>query len=878
MAALNHPNVARVYDVIDHPGDLVIAMEFVEGVTLGQWLKSEPPWRAVVEVFVQAGRGLAAAHAVGLIHRDFKPSNVLIDIAGVAKVLDFGVARRSHGSLSSDATPTSMGLHGELDWFDVELTAQGVAVGTPSYMAPEQLEGRIVDARADQYAFCQCLWEALCWERPFVSLPDMQSRADAKALGPPRWPKPPGVPASIGRIVRRGLAVDPNERHASMEVMIGMIGMIGGLLASSRRRRRMGGVGAALGGFGVAGLALGIGWLEEPPEPCTSGASHLQDVWDRPTRERVGRSIRATEVSFADSTWERVSHRLDAHTERWLDAYGLICRRASAAEALTAGALDRSMACLMRGRGKLQAVTEVLSDADPKVVGEAVSMVADLPPPDECLKLRPVDRWGGEPDVPEVREVASLRDRVAVVEALEAAGRYEDAARVGDEVVERAGALDFDPVRAEALLARGSVFNELGRHREAREDLLQSFQTAMAASEPMVAARAAIETAAVVGRAEAQPEAGLKWAKTALTLARRGARVDLEADALNALGSLYYAQGRLTLAEDAFARGLALETATSGDAHPEVARSLNNLGEIARARGRYDEARAHLERALEIYETTLGSEHPDVAGPAVNLGTVFMEQHRHAEAEPWLRDALRIEERVLGPEHIALASTLGNLGNVLRLRGALDEAEAVQRRALKIERRVLGPSHPEVAASMTNLANVLRSQGKLHEAESLLLQALELRETRLGPRALDVGITLSNLGKLWTLVDDPSAHVRAVDAYRRAAIILDEHLEPQHPYHAHVALGLGNALVLVEEPVEAMEVLDRALEVRTLGERPPMELGDVELSLAEATWAAGDPETARDWAQRALAHYRSSERGETDRIRRARRWLSAHSL
>jgi predicted Ser/Thr protein kinase len=247
MARLEHPNVVRVYEVGSERGRLFVAMELVDGVTLTAWLAGgRRPWRDVLAVFTQVGGGLAAAHRAGLIHRDFKPDNVLIDRAGRARVADFGLARIM-------ADPTAPG--GASPALGVSLTRSGVMMGTPGYMAPEQQAGSKVDARADQYSYCIALREALLGGR-IVRL----DRAT--------WRH---VPRALRAIVERGLAFEPDERFASMdEVLAALRGV-------ERRRARAVSVGIAAiaiaGGIATTAILMARDrGAARAPQPAGAGA------------------------------------------------------------------------------------------------------------------------------------------------------------------------------------------------------------------------------------------------------------------------------------------------------------------------------------------------------------------------------------------------------------------------------------------------------------------------------------------------------------------------------------------------------------------------------------------------------------------------------
>jgi serine/threonine protein kinase len=255
IAQLSHPNVVGVYDVgTTEDGDLYIAMEFVEGDTLTSWLKKYPrTWREIVDVFLQAARGLLAAHSVGLLHRDFKPDNVLVGGDGRVRVTDFGLAR-SVITPEDAARPSGAPTSGA-SALNVELTATGMVLGTPRYMAPEQLTGPDIDARADQFSFCVALYEALYGRHP---LPGATSVAmlekHEKAAPPPEGAK---VPSAVGRAVMTGLERDRAKRFPTMGALIA------GLVPAPRRSpARYAAV--ALAGILVTGGAVAAALGREP--------------------------------------------------------------------------------------------------------------------------------------------------------------------------------------------------------------------------------------------------------------------------------------------------------------------------------------------------------------------------------------------------------------------------------------------------------------------------------------------------------------------------------------------------------------------------------------------------------------------------------------
>jgi hypothetical protein len=216
MARLSHPNVMTVHDVGAHGSRFFVAMELVAGGTLRGWLAERPrSWREVVGIFTEAGRGLASAHSAGLVHRDFKPDNVLVGSDGRVRVTDFGLAR----ALRSEGEPDHgrIGSRGPgVDALGASITRTGALIGTPAYMAPEQLRGETADARSDLFSFCVALYEALFGERPFDG-PNIPALRRATEAGEVRSvPAGSEVPSAVRDVVLTGLRPNPADRPDSM--------------------------------------------------------------------------------------------------------------------------------------------------------------------------------------------------------------------------------------------------------------------------------------------------------------------------------------------------------------------------------------------------------------------------------------------------------------------------------------------------------------------------------------------------------------------------------------------------------------------------------------------------------------------------------------
>jgi formylglycine-generating enzyme required for sulfatase activity len=317
IAKLSHPNVVGIFDVGVHQGQVFLAMEYLGGGTLRDWLAAtKRPWREIVKMFIEVGHGLAAAHAEGLIHRDFKPDNVLLDKAGTPKVVDFGLVRLTSGidlsiggSIDPNATEEDDAPFLPLAaTVAAALTRTGALAGTPAYMAPEQFLGKPVNARTDQFAFCVALHEALYGERPFAG-ENIVTLADAVTSGrlrPP--PKESDVPAWIRQIVRRGLETDPKVRLASLDALVQQLRID----PRARARTRL-----VATGLAVTALSLGLyarnAVVARRTQIERQVAAHLNDADARVSRAR---GLVHQYVSSSHRAFDAFDHRSFTEGER----------------------------------------------------------------------------------------------------------------------------------------------------------------------------------------------------------------------------------------------------------------------------------------------------------------------------------------------------------------------------------------------------------------------------------------------------------------------------------------------------------------------------------------------------------------------------------
>lgn len=391
MAKLSHPNVVQVYEVGEIEGRTFVALELVKGQTLDKWTRQRPgpSWRECVSVFLQLGAGLAAAHERGLVHRDFKPANAILDEKGRARVLDFGLARRFEG-IDEPSSVKTCKIEAGTSELDAMLTRSGTVLGTPAYMPPEQMDGHEADARSDQFSFCVSLYEAVYGERPFAgrTLEALMVSIAGGAVRP--GPKGNKVPGPLRAVLLRGLAVDPAQRWPSMEALLGELRK----LVAPRTRRGLV-LGLTVGLLGM-GAALGVPHYLEMQARCSGAGVQLDGVWDEERRQEVEYVILSTELSYAADTWERIELRLDEYAEAWMRKHTEVCEATRVHGEQTEEAMELRMRCLHERKIALDAAVTVLADADATVVEKAVQLVEALPSMDRCDDIEQLGKQHSE--------------------------------------------------------------------------------------------------------------------------------------------------------------------------------------------------------------------------------------------------------------------------------------------------------------------------------------------------------------------------------------------------------------------------------------------------------------------------------------------------
>jgi tetratricopeptide (TPR) repeat protein len=832
MAKLAHPNVVTVYDVGTYDGTrgsnggVYIVMEFLEGSNLAQWLKAKRrSWSEVLDAFLAAGRGLAAAHQQELVHRDFKPSNVFVGDDGRVRVLDFGLARlagRADSPASGDPAPPSEAPRSSSSprLLGTQLTHAGDVVGTPPYMAPEQHRALPGDARTDQYSFCVALYEGLYGKRPFRgnSFDDILRQKLDGVPDPP--PDRRDVPSQLRDLIRRGLQPDPERRFASMSELVRALERVG-------RNRRIGRVAFAVVGL-VAMATLGVvardGYLRSQ---CEQQADAIEEVWNEDVRTRLRAAFANPDISsYIEDSHGFVDAALADYATSWAKSRGEACRRAKVEGSLDADGLAMSEACLGLGRVRLSVVTDVLSDGSNETLEQAVDIVAELEPPGLCLDAEVARQRWGRIDASE--PARRLEEKLIRVEVLRGAHALDEAKEIAQSVRDEAVEQALVGVRARATTQLGLLASTDGDPRTAVDTLHRARVEAESAGDERALA---VATGSLISALTdvARHDEALRLAEMAAARLARVPSGDLtESQLAHAIAYAEVRSGRFEEAKDWIERALAANERALGPEHPTSARLYTAMGNILTSLRRWDDAKPIFAKAGSLAERAYGPQHPSVGIALLNQGRmVFSADPQQAAAR--FERALRILEGSLGRDHPRVGDVLSNLGAVAMREGEIEQAADRYREALEIHERAFGGAHPSVAQDRASLANVARVRG---DAQS------------------------------------------AVEEYRRAVEILEATVGQDHEKLSSVLAGLADALADTGQQREALEVARRCVNVRRASFGPDAEVTAVALNrVGVFELQLGEVDAAVKTLQDAVAILERRGKGSSDALTRARKDL-----
>jgi eukaryotic-like serine/threonine-protein kinase len=812
LAQLEHPGIARLLDAgIAEDGTPFFVMEYIDGEPIDRYCDRRSLGIAErIDLFLQVCAAVEYAHRNLVVHRDLKPGNILVTLAGAVKLLDFGIAKVLDADSMSGTTA---------------LTHQVGRPMTPAYASPEQVRGEPITTATDVYALGVLLYELLAGRAPY----DVQglSPTDLERLICTLEPIAPSAAAlncaaesatggarisasatrrahrlrgDLDTIVLMALRKEPDRRYRSATALADdLVLHRQGWPVSARpdrfayragkfARRRPGILATAaaalliLAGF-VSLLAAHAERLEVERNVARVEAARAEEERDRAESERV-RATGAQALAEEERNRARWEYeRAEAEAGRAMAAE----RRSQRAQSQAEGDRDRAE---MEVR-KAEQVTDFL-----------VGLFEAFDPTDsrgENLSARQLlergvaqaERLTGDPQAQ--ADLFEALDRVhrslgLYPQALTLAERALTLRRglLGDEHPYVATSLNN---LAEVLRLRGDFAGAEAYHRQA----LALRRKLFGEEHPEVAA--SLNYLGEVRRHRGDYTGAEAFHREALSLRRRllGEEHGAVATSLNDLAEARRQQGDHEGAAAHHREALAMRHRLFGEEHPMVAASLTNLGLALGQKGDQEGAEAYHRQGLALWRKLLGEEHPAVAG-SLNALAIALERRGDLEgAETYHRQALEMRQRLLGEDHPSVAGSLYNLGIVLRQNGDLAGAETHFRQALALWRSPLGEEHPSVTASLNRLGMVMREQGNLEGAEAYLREALETRRRLQDPRS--IAESLENLGLLYR---DQGEYEMAVSYLRAAIDVHHRVLGADHPDVATIRARLEDVVATMD--------------------------------------------------------------------------------
>jgi tetratricopeptide (TPR) repeat protein len=755
MAKLSHPNVVQVYEVVRLGARTAIVMELVAGEELGAWVKDRP-WREIVDAYAQACRGLAAAHRVDIVHRDFKPSNALVDKDGVVRVTDFGLAH------ASKDTP--------LD-----------SAGTPAYMAPEQHRRGDVDARTDQWSVACSLYEALYGRRPFEGSTRSELAASVTRGEIAAEPASSPVPRRVRAAIRRALSLDPDDRFESIESFATAITW------TPRTMRYV----VAGGVLALVALVIALAMSNRSEDAvCDDLDAPMRTLWTADARAALRTRLLAPNLGLSEASVDTALGGLDAFATSWIDARVAACTDTQRG-VRSADTLDGRMRCLDRRHAELAGLLEALGAGGPDALRRTNDAVVQLRPPASCAEAIDDTR----PTNPVVQaELDAGENLLSRAIAASSVWQFERASSLVDQAVAAADRVESPSLLARALVVRGETQDRLGRSDDALATFQRAAKVAAHAREPAGVAEAMSRAFLVEGDHIGRRADALRnrpFIELAVELA--GQPDALRAAWLHHLAIILYEDpAEVEEAARSETEALAIRRRILPASHPYIYDSMETLANVEIERKNFDHARQLLVQVLEARKASRGPR--ALSAVYTNLGVLEASRGNLLDALEWQQAAYDVSV-ANGKQNLhALFNLAGihfNLGRARLAAKTFEQCFEVYQRRHKESR--------DVADSLAFLGISWIHAGEIEKGRPFLLRGIEMGRTQ-GSPTHSVNLTYA-------------AQLALVDRDRpRAKVLLEEATKPSI---ANPALhGLVKAELIRDEAgcAAARPLLAKALE------------------------------------------------------------------
>jgi tRNA A-37 threonylcarbamoyl transferase component Bud32/tetratricopeptide (TPR) repeat protein len=898
LARLSHPNVVHVYEVGEVDGQVFMAMEFLAGPTLRGWIDAATrPWREILSAYGQAGEGLAAAHAEGIIHRDFKPHNAMFGADDRVRVLDFGLARvgelERSPTVEEPATSPSDGL-----------TLSGALLGTPAYMAPEQITARTSSAHSDQFSFCVALFEALYGHRPFAgeTLEELISELTAGRIA--ARPRDTDVPRWVHAVLLRGLAVEPDSRWPSMRELLVA------LRRDPRARRRQVGAGALLVAF-TGALSYAVAQQDAQHDVpaidlCPDARDEIAAVWGETRAAELEAGVRAKHGAHAEELLAIIVPQIDRYARRWAELRNEACR-AHAEGQQSSNVFDARTACLDQRRASLEALVSLFESASAEQLVGVAQAASDLPTLERCADVPALLAAIAPPEDPAIRaRVQAHRETLARAQVHEKAGQNARGLELVAEVLADEEASAYQPLLAEAYLRKG--YHEIATDPAAAErSLAEALWVALASGHTTIAAQASAQRAYVQGNFFGQYQRVMDDLPMITALNQRVIDdAGLYADYLNVIGTVYASQENWREARRW--QEQALELSTSGG-QPTTFRTLalrNNLGHTSNSERRYADAYASFREVAREAQAVVPSMHRLHMGVAVGrchaLGGAGRHRTALAECRHWLKQSELVEspahmrvqfldtvgayEREVGElaasrEHLleglelagGISSGLTIVSELMLTAGATGDRAAVQAYHEQLSTALAEQIPAYRSFALERYGRALEDLGATEEAVAAFEQGLSLlvSPSTVGDRRMVADLSLQ-LGRAHRKLGNHDAAERELV---RALAELRELYPVYGPSHADATRELGLVALDRGRFDEARSLLEQATAIylaSTEPDYPP--LAHARFGLARALTGASEIPTpeALALAELALLAFHANARHDDARV--VESWLA----
>jgi tetratricopeptide (TPR) repeat protein len=875
MAKIRHPNVIVVHEVGMLGEHVFVAMEFADGGTLRDWLTTRKrDQREILDVFTQAGRGLAAAHAAGLVHRDFKPDNVLLSSDGTARVTDFGLVgvmseRAEDDTVREPRVPEGLGELSKSGSTPLteDLTRTGAIMGTPRYMAPEQFRGTTATARTDQFAFCVALYEAVYGERPFagVTYAELCTNVLIGTMQP--VPKGAHVPGWLRKVLVRGLSLDPAARFASMNELLAA-------LHRDPRKRRLTAILAVSALVVVGAGAAAALWLRPDADggasPCEIEArKRIDAAWSVSAAQQLQTRFAHSGRPYAELAAKNARAALDRYGTRWRELATDVCAAEKANSGPAPELLVRRHACLDSRLDELRTVVALLTGEDNAAfvdhAGAITGGLGDLGP---CTDASALMAAPGVPAAAIAPQVAELQRQLEVARARGAAGEFKASGDKAKEILAKAKPLAWAPLDQHAHAVLGEMDLYL-LDPDARNELMTAAALATANHLDRDAADA-LRLAQIAAATSRVPEAVATLSPIARAAAERTGDKTLVV-----LADIDRARSIVRLHEweaggAACRSGLA--AAQQIDSKRALEEAYNCMVEALTPLGAHAELDPLLDKLIEEKSKELGAEHPVVADYLVQRAHGEVLQGKLEQAHKDAQRVVDIYAKLYPPKHFKVAQGYDELADVLFAEGKSDEAMALQEKALA----ATDESRPEQMITIVQLLISLAMEendkpGKAHHDAAIarFQHAKDLVEKQSGTDSLELAVLLINYGQ----VRSEDSVEESLALLRQSKEIFQHHKDPRisAPATAMAIVAINakryaDALKYAEESLAALDA-----------NAPPSQVAHVKELIAMSLWEThGDHQRARKLATESRDIWAKLGPQAAPQVKKLDTWLAAH--